>query len=52
MMVAGLIAGAAFNRVGPRRLCIISCIPLILGYFMMTKLFVHTSTGFVVLALG
>jgi Na+/melibiose symporter and related transporters len=52
MMVAGLIAGAAFNRVGPRRLCILSCIPLILGYFMMTKLFVHTSTGFVVLALA
>jgi len=52
MMVAGLIAGEAFNRVGPRRLCILSCIPLILGYFMMTKLFVHTSTGFVVLALA
>jgi len=52
MMVAGLIAGAAFNRAGPRRLCILACIPLILGYFMMTKLFVHTSTGFVILALA
>ena len=44
MMIAGLIAGVAFNRLGPRRLCILSCVPLILGYFMMTKLFVHTST--------
>ncbi|MFA7694881.1 MAG: MFS transporter [Methanoregula sp.] len=52
MMVAGLIAGAAFNRLGPRRLCILACFPLILGYFMMTKLFVHTSTGFVIVALG
>jgi len=52
MMIAGLIAGAAFNRLGPRRLCIISSLPLILGYFMMTKLFVETSTGFVVVALG
>lgn len=52
MMVAGLIAGVAFNRLGPRRLCILSCIPLICGYFMMTKLFVHTSTGFVIVALA
>jgi EmrB/QacA subfamily drug resistance transporter len=52
MMIAGLIAGMAFNRLGPRRLCILSCIPLIIGYFMMTKLFIQTSTGFVTLALA
>jgi drug resistance transporter, EmrB/QacA subfamily len=52
MMVAGLIAGAAYNRLGSRRLCILACVPLICGYFMMTKLFVHTSTGFVVMALA
>ena len=48
MMVAGLIAGVTFNRVGARRLCIFACIPLIVGYFLMTQLHVYTSTGFVV----
>jgi EmrB/QacA subfamily drug resistance transporter len=52
MMIAGLIAGATFNRVGPRRLCILASIPLIIGYFLMTQLHVYTSMGFVVLALA
>jgi len=52
MMVSGLIAGAAFNRIGPRKLCIIASFPLIIGYAMMTRLLLQTSTGYVVLALG
>jgi MFS family permease len=48
MMISGLIAGITFNKIGPRRLCILACIPLIIGYFMMTNLHVYTSTGFVV----
>lgn len=52
MMIAGLIAGATFNRVGPRRLCIIASLPLLIGYIMMTQLHVYTSTGFVILALA
>jgi hypothetical protein len=34
--------------VGARRICILACIPLIVGYFLMTQLHVYTSTGFVV----
>ncbi len=52
MLVAGLIAGVAFNRLGPRRLCMLACIPLIIGYFLMTMLQVYTSTGFVVTSLA
>jgi len=52
MMIAGLISGMLFNRVGPRRLCIAASIPLILGYFMMTLLRSYTSTGFVMAALA
>ena len=52
MMIAGLIAGAMFNRVGPRRLCILASIPLVIGYFLMTMLRTYTSTGFVMLALA
>lgn len=52
MMIAGLIAGVAFNRVGPRRLCILASIPLILGYFLMTMLRTYTSIEFVMLALA
>ena len=52
MMIAGLVAGVSYNRIGPRRLCILAAIPLILGYVMMTRLAFHTSTGFVVIALA
>jgi len=51
MVFAGLAAGMTYKRIGPRRLCIIAAIPLILGYVMMTRLAFHTSTGFVALAL-
>lgn len=52
MMIAGLVAGMTYNRLGPRRLCILAAIPLILGYVMMTRLAFHTSTGYVVVALA
>ncbi len=52
MVLAGLAAGATYKRFGPRRLSILACIPLILGYVMMTRLAFHTSTGFVVAALA
>ena len=48
MMVAGLIAGVTFNRVGPRRVCILACIPLIIGYYLMTPaacLYLHRLCG-------
>jgi EmrB/QacA subfamily drug resistance transporter len=51
MMGAGLLAGALFNRVGPRRLCILAGIPLTIGYFLMTRLYLHTSAGFIVVSL-
>lgn len=51
MMAAGFLAGVLFIRLGPRRLCIIACVPLILGYFMMTRLHIDTSIGFIVVSL-
>ena len=51
MMVSGILAGALYNRVGGRNLCIAAGIFLVAGYYMMTLLRVDTSTGFVVLCL-
>jgi len=51
MMAAGILSGWLFNKLGPRRLCIIAGIPLITGYFMMTRLHTSTSTGYVVASL-
>jgi len=51
MMVAGILSGVLFNRVGGRKLCIASGILLVIGYFMMTLLRINTPTGFVVLSL-
>jgi len=51
MMAAGILSGWLFNRLGPRRLCIIAGIPLIAGYFMMTRLHASTSIWFVVASL-
>jgi EmrB/QacA subfamily drug resistance transporter len=51
MMVAGIISGMLYNRVGGRKLCIASGILLVIGYFMMTLLRINTPTGFVVLSL-
>ncbi|MDD1681011.1 MAG: DHA2 family efflux MFS transporter permease subunit [Methanoregula sp.] len=51
MMAAGYLAGQLFNRLGPRLLCIIAGIPLILGYFMMTRLHTDTTVLYVVASL-
>jgi EmrB/QacA subfamily drug resistance transporter len=51
MMAAGYIAGQLFNRLGPRRLCIIAGIPLIIGYFLMTRLHTDTTIVYVVTSL-
>ena len=51
MMVAGILSGVLYNRVGGRKLCIASGILLVIGYFMMTLLRINTPTGFVVLSL-
>jgi EmrB/QacA subfamily drug resistance transporter len=51
MMVSGILAGALYNRVGGRNLCIAAGIFLVVGYYMMTLLRVDTSIGFVVLCL-
>ena len=51
MMVAGLVSGLLYNRVGGRALCVASGILLVAGYYMMTLLRVDTSIGFVVLCL-
>jgi EmrB/QacA subfamily drug resistance transporter len=51
MMAAGYLAGQLFNKLGPRRLCIIAGIPLIIGYFMMTRLHTDTTTLYVVASL-
>jgi EmrB/QacA subfamily drug resistance transporter len=51
MMGAGFLAGILFNRLGPRRLCIIAGIPMILGYFMMTQLHTSTTIGYIVASL-
>lgn len=51
MMAAGYLAGQLFNRLGPRKLCIIAGIPLVMGYFLMTRLHTDTSVGYVVASL-
>ncbi|WP_321508596.1 DHA2 family efflux MFS transporter permease subunit [uncultured Methanoregula sp.] len=51
MMVAGVISGLLYNRVGGRKLCIAAGILLVIGYFMMTLLRINTSTGFVTITL-
>jgi MFS family permease len=51
MMVAGVLAGMLYNRIGGRKLCIAAGILLVIGYFMMTLLRVNTPSGFVTLTL-
>jgi len=51
MMVAGMLAGILYNRVGGRVLSIIAATVLLVGYFLITHLGVDTTTGFVVLCL-
>ena len=52
MMVSGILAGLLFNRLGPKRLCIVAGIVLTAGYFLMTQLKADTHAGYVVLALA
>ena len=52
MMGAGLLSGMLFNRTGPRPLCVGAAVSLAAGYFMMTRLHVDTSAGYIVLALA
>ena len=52
MMGAGILSGMLFNRTGPRALCIAAGITLTAGYFLMTRLHMDTTAGFVVLALA
>jgi EmrB/QacA subfamily drug resistance transporter len=51
MMISGILAGALYNRVGGRTLCISAGVLLVAGYYLLTRLRVDTSTGFVVLCL-
>ncbi|MFA4859199.1 DHA2 family efflux MFS transporter permease subunit [Methanoregula sp.] len=51
MMVAGIISGMLYNRVGGRKLCIVAGILLVIGYFLMTLLRINTPTSFVTLTL-
>ncbi len=51
MMIAGIAAGLLFNRVGARILSIGAGIFLVAGYFMVTRLQVDTSIGFVLACL-
>ena len=51
MMAGGIIAGMLYNRAGGRLLSIVAGISLVAGYFLMTRIRVDTTTGFVVLCL-
>ncbi|MGC9435613.1 MAG: MFS transporter [Methanomicrobiales archaeon] len=47
MMVAGLVAGALFNREGGRPLSIVAAGVIILGYFMLTGLRADSGLGYI-----
>jgi EmrB/QacA subfamily drug resistance transporter len=51
MMVGGILAGMLYNRAGGRALCIAAGISVVAGYFLLTRIRVETSTGFVILCL-
>ncbi|MBN1432078.1 MAG: MFS transporter [Methanomicrobiaceae archaeon] len=48
MMIAGLIAGALFNKTGGRTLCIAAGFVILLGYYFITHLHADTTTAFVI----
>ena len=52
MMIAGLIAGLAFNRFGPRGSASLPVSRSSPGYYMLTTLGVGTPIGFISLSLG
>jgi len=51
MMGAGIAAGMAINRTGPKALCIAAGVSLSAGYFMMTRLHSDTHAAYVVASL-
>ncbi len=51
MMVAGIVAGMLYNRLGGRILSIIAAVILTAGYFFITHLRVDTPTVFITLCL-
>jgi EmrB/QacA subfamily drug resistance transporter len=51
MMVGGILAGVLYNRTGGRLLSIAAGIFVVAGYFLLTRIRVDTSTGFVILCL-
>jgi len=51
MMVGGILAGLLYNRMGGRPLSIIAGISVVAGYFLLTRIRVDTSTGFVIVCL-
>lgn len=52
MMIAGILAGLLFNRVGPKRLSILAAVLLVSAYFLMTRLHTDTAIGYVVVSLA
>ena len=51
MMIAGIIAGMLYNRIGGRVLSIIAAVILLAGYYLITHLRVDTPTSYVVACL-
>jgi EmrB/QacA subfamily drug resistance transporter len=51
MMIGGILAGILYNRAGGRALSIVAGISVVAGYFLLTRIRVDTSTGFVVICL-
>jgi EmrB/QacA subfamily drug resistance transporter len=52
MMGAGILSGMLFNRVGPKRLCIVAGIFLSAGYFLVMQLRPDTPVLYVVICLA
>jgi len=48
MMIAGIVAGSLFNRVGGRKLNIVAGFAIIVGYYMLTRFGVDTSMGYII----
>lgn len=51
MMIAGILAGALYNKTGGRPLCIAAAAVLVAGYFLLTHLHTDTGTEYVILCL-
>jgi len=51
MMVGGILAGMLYNRAGGRSLSIMAGASIVAGYFMLTRIRVDTTIGFVIVCL-